>query len=390
MDMDTDKDTSTAATTNTATTTPLSHNDDTATNMNNDTFLDSSNTTTTTTTTALPPRKRAKTQEEKEQRKIERILRNRRAAHASREKKRRHVEYLEVYVVKLEENLQKLSSGYQQLLKKLSVKDQVSTEELGLEDVSELKSQIHSNLNGSRRGGNSGSRKGRGQVEEDEDEECEEGEGEGEEHSDELNESSHEVESTPDVHVKVESNLQSPPPSKKRKYSSPKKDKTNTTTTPPPSTRSSSITSPPAHRVKVDEAEANNNSLQPQAVNDKTFYNYLSPISIHSSASSPMDFTLNSKADFNDFIFGEVKPATREQESIENTTTSHSTNTLKEFPSQTPSIEVNTQESNLSLYESGQNSAVILSNEEEKQQPPHTLVEILEKENRTMRSAISV
>ena len=35
----------------------------------------------------LPPRKRAKTQEEKEQRKIERILRNRRAAHASREKK---------------------------------------------------------------------------------------------------------------------------------------------------------------------------------------------------------------------------------------------------------------------------------------------------------------
>ncbi|ODQ76954.1 hypothetical protein BABINDRAFT_169569 [Babjeviella inositovora NRRL Y-12698] len=51
---------------------------------------------------ALPPRKRAKTQEEKEQRRIERILRNRRAAHASREKKRKHVEYLESYVQELE------------------------------------------------------------------------------------------------------------------------------------------------------------------------------------------------------------------------------------------------------------------------------------------------
>ncbi|CAG98196.1 transcription factor HAC1 [Kluyveromyces lactis] len=43
----------------------------------------------------LPPRKRAKTQEEKEQRRIERILRNRRAAHQSREKKRLHVQRLE-------------------------------------------------------------------------------------------------------------------------------------------------------------------------------------------------------------------------------------------------------------------------------------------------------
>ncbi|CAI4451439.1 CFF_collapsed_G0017020.mRNA.1.CDS.1 [Saccharomyces cerevisiae] len=39
----------------------------------------------------LPPRKRAKTKEEKEQRRIERILRNRRAAHQSREKKRLHL-----------------------------------------------------------------------------------------------------------------------------------------------------------------------------------------------------------------------------------------------------------------------------------------------------------
>ncbi|SCW00078.1 LAFE_0B08966g1_1 [Lachancea fermentati] len=43
----------------------------------------------------LPPRKRAKTKEEKEQRRIERILRNRRAAHQSREKKRLHLQFLE-------------------------------------------------------------------------------------------------------------------------------------------------------------------------------------------------------------------------------------------------------------------------------------------------------
>lgn len=55
--------------------------------------------------TVLPPRKRAKTSEEKEQRRIERILRNRRAAHQSREKKRKYVEYLENYIEKLNENL---------------------------------------------------------------------------------------------------------------------------------------------------------------------------------------------------------------------------------------------------------------------------------------------
>lgn len=50
----------------------------------------------------LPPRKRARTAEEKEQRRVERVIRNRRAAHASREKKRRHVETLEQYVKSLE------------------------------------------------------------------------------------------------------------------------------------------------------------------------------------------------------------------------------------------------------------------------------------------------
>ncbi|KAH3903008.1 uncharacterized protein SCODWIG_03190 [Saccharomycodes ludwigii] len=42
----------------------------------------------------LPPRKRAKTKEEKEQRRIERILRNRKAAHKSRERKRQQLTYL--------------------------------------------------------------------------------------------------------------------------------------------------------------------------------------------------------------------------------------------------------------------------------------------------------
>ena len=42
-----------------------------------------------------PPRKRAKTEDEKEQRRVERVLRNRRAAQSSRERKRQEVEALE-------------------------------------------------------------------------------------------------------------------------------------------------------------------------------------------------------------------------------------------------------------------------------------------------------
>lgn len=41
------------------------------------------------------PRKRAKTEDEKEQRRVERVLRNRRAAQSSRERKRLEVEALE-------------------------------------------------------------------------------------------------------------------------------------------------------------------------------------------------------------------------------------------------------------------------------------------------------
>jgi len=47
-------------------------------------------------TTTLPPRKRAKTDDEKEQRRIERIKRNRAAAHNSRERKRQETETLAV------------------------------------------------------------------------------------------------------------------------------------------------------------------------------------------------------------------------------------------------------------------------------------------------------
>ncbi|ODV83527.1 hypothetical protein CANARDRAFT_209154 [[Candida] arabinofermentans NRRL YB-2248] len=60
----------------------------------------------------LPPRKRAKTDEEKEQRRVERILRNRRAAHASREKKRRHVEHLEAYVDHLENSIKTFEANH--------------------------------------------------------------------------------------------------------------------------------------------------------------------------------------------------------------------------------------------------------------------------------------
>ncbi|QPG74751.1 hypothetical protein FOA43_002084 [Brettanomyces nanus] len=64
----------------------------------------------------LPPRKRARTKEEKEQRRIERIIRNRRAAHTSREKKRRHVEQLEKYAKQLEQCIARFSDTQSQLV----------------------------------------------------------------------------------------------------------------------------------------------------------------------------------------------------------------------------------------------------------------------------------
>jgi len=52
--------------------------------------------------TNVPPRKRAKTEDEKEQRRVERVLRNRRAAQSSRERKRLEVEALDAVKQQLE------------------------------------------------------------------------------------------------------------------------------------------------------------------------------------------------------------------------------------------------------------------------------------------------
>jgi transcriptional activator HAC1 len=74
---------------------------------------------TSASTTQLPPRKRARTEAEKEQRRVERIIRNRKAAHASREKKRKHVEQLESYVKSLELNLSSIYQNQVSLCSKL-------------------------------------------------------------------------------------------------------------------------------------------------------------------------------------------------------------------------------------------------------------------------------
>ncbi|CAI6340337.1 unnamed protein product [Periconia digitata] len=55
--------------------------------------------------TSLPPRKRAKTEDEKEQRRIERVKRNRLAAHNSRERKRQEYEVLQAEKDQLEADL---------------------------------------------------------------------------------------------------------------------------------------------------------------------------------------------------------------------------------------------------------------------------------------------
>ncbi|KAK6522314.1 hypothetical protein TWF281_002878 [Arthrobotrys megalospora] len=70
-----------------------------------------------TPTTNLPPRKRAKTEAEKEQRRIERVLRNRAAAHSSRERKRAEQEALEKRKKEIEadnETMKKRLSQFEQ------------------------------------------------------------------------------------------------------------------------------------------------------------------------------------------------------------------------------------------------------------------------------------
>ncbi|OAL43289.1 hypothetical protein IQ07DRAFT_650353 [Pyrenochaeta sp. DS3sAY3a] len=56
--------------------------------------------------TSLPPRKRAKTDDEKEQRRIERVKRNRLAAHNSRERKRQEYELLQAEKDQMEDDLE--------------------------------------------------------------------------------------------------------------------------------------------------------------------------------------------------------------------------------------------------------------------------------------------
>lgn len=93
----------------------------------------------------LPPRKRAKTQEEKEQRRMERIMRNRQAAHASREKKRKHLESLELRCTDLERensHLSNLLSNYDQVCCRLQQLESAvkAAQESG--DVSSLDSVV--------------------------------------------------------------------------------------------------------------------------------------------------------------------------------------------------------------------------------------------------------
>lgn len=70
--------------------------------------------------TNLPPRKRAKTEDEKEQRRVERVLRNRRAAQSSRERKRLEVEALEIRNQELEEQLAKVRRENTMLYERLT------------------------------------------------------------------------------------------------------------------------------------------------------------------------------------------------------------------------------------------------------------------------------
>eukprot|EP00918_Siedleckia_nematoides_P083489 GHVU01183016.1.p1 GENE.GHVU01183016.1~~GHVU01183016.1.p1 ORF type:complete len:532 (+),score=47.93 GHVU01183016.1:188-1783(+) len=69
--------------------------------------------------TNLPPRKRAKTDDEKEQRRVERVLRNRRAAQSSRERKRLEVEALEIRNQELESQLMKAKQTNMYLVEEL-------------------------------------------------------------------------------------------------------------------------------------------------------------------------------------------------------------------------------------------------------------------------------
>ncbi|QUC19027.1 uncharacterized protein UV8b_03268 [Ustilaginoidea virens] len=70
--------------------------------------------------TQLPPRKQAKTEDEKEQRRIERILRNRRAAQSFRDRKKLEFEAIEKRNMELEKQLRDSQSSKRKLAQELS------------------------------------------------------------------------------------------------------------------------------------------------------------------------------------------------------------------------------------------------------------------------------
>lgn len=205
----------------------------------------------------LPPRKRAKTKEEKEQRRVERILRNRRAAHASREKKRKHVEYLESYVLKLEANLEKSQGNFLRLRDLVDGSVVEKAQITDLDDLIQLKEQIHSNLN------NSASNNSHEDDGEEDDEDCE---------------------------VKSES---SSTPTKKRKLSDSIKTENVEVSIPPPAT---TVTSAPVVSTLPVVKSTGKDDLLSISPDNNSYYNYLSPISMNSPMSSPIDLKLETEA----------------------------------------------------------------------------------------------
>lgn len=207
----------------------------------------------------LPPRKRAKTKEEKEQRRVERILRNRRAAHASREKKRKHVEYLESYVLKLEANLEK-SQGNFLRLKELVETDVVEKAQVtDLDDLVQLKEQIHMNLNNS-----ASSNMQDDDVEGDDDEDSE---------------------------ARSDSSFT---PTKKRKLSEPsiKTEEVEVAVAAPVT----EVTVAPAMSSLPVVKSTEKDDLLSISPDNNSYYNYLSPISMTSPVSSPIDLKLETEA----------------------------------------------------------------------------------------------
>ncbi|EGW35300.1 uncharacterized protein SPAPADRAFT_64446 [Spathaspora passalidarum NRRL Y-27907] len=201
--------------------------------------------------TALPPRKRAKTKEEKEQRRVERILRNRRAAHASREKKRKHVEYLEAYVVELEANLLKVEENFSAVSKLVSEEQLKSVGLQALKDLSELKQKIHDNLSSSRKSSSNNQNHHDDDLDDDIEEE--------EEHE------------TPNKKRKVKTEVEEQQPLQQQQP-----------------TRSTSLVF--EEKMRPIKQESNDYITMGHPIQEPC--NYLSPISINSPINSPIDLTM--------------------------------------------------------------------------------------------------